>query len=96
MSNTPISEDMANKEKTWEKKVREGSLTKSIEVEQIENGFIIKVSKWGDTLKKDGTSEYINVNKKYFSKSNPLEESLDLSVEAENTAKGLGIDLFFE
>lgn len=87
---------MKNEEKVWEKRITEGQISKSLRVEQIENGFILIFQKWGDIPKKDGTSEYINITKKYFSKTNPLEEEIDLTSKAKEAAAGLGINLFFE
>ncbi len=48
-------------------------LTKSVNVEKIENGFIVSINKYG-SVKKNGKEEYIDENKKFFSKENPLEK----------------------
>jgi len=51
-------------------------ITKSVDVEEIENGFIVCINKYGikssgeDCSECDG--EYINETKKFYSKENPL------------------------
>lgn len=67
----------------------EGKLTKSISVEQVENGFIINIEKYGDIPKKNcscsgscNCTEWFNETKRYISKTNPL--SKDKKKETEN------------
>jgi len=53
--------------KKWSKSIEKDGTTKSVSVEQCENGFIICISEWGD---KDG--HWKDDNKKYISTTNPL------------------------
>jgi hypothetical protein len=51
-------------------------ITKSVNVEEIENGFIVSIHKYGMKSSEEGCSncdsEYIDENKKFYSKENPL------------------------
>jgi hypothetical protein len=51
-------------------------ITKSVDVEEIENGFIVTINKYGIKPSKEGCSEcdgeYINETKRFYSKENPL------------------------
>jgi len=52
----------------WEKSTTDANgLRKSVSVEEVENGFIISMDKYGDV---DG--KYISECKKFISKENPL------------------------
>ena len=52
-----------------EKTIKKGKMTKRICVDQVENGFIISISKWGE----DGKGNYIDECKKFISSTNPFE-----------------------
>lgn len=61
---------MENKHKRWEKSESVNGMTKRVCVEQVENGYIITMEKYGS----EGDSEkYTSDCKKYISKKNPLE-----------------------
>lgn len=51
-------------------------ITKSVNVEEIENGYIVSIHKYGMKLSKEGCSEceaeYIDETKRFYSKENPL------------------------
>jgi hypothetical protein len=70
--------------KTWRKSVDINGLSKSVEVRQIENGFIVKYCKYG---KEEGSEEYIDYTKEWFSKTNPLETGIEDSKEAASLLK---------
>ena len=51
-------------------------ITKSVNVEEIENGYIVSIHKYGMKPSKEGCSEceaeYIDETKRFYSKENPL------------------------
>jgi len=69
---------MANDKKRWEKSETSDGITKRVSVEQVENGYIVTMEKYGRPFMSDGDSDeddskYTNECKKYISKKNPLE-----------------------
>lgn len=64
---------MADDKKRWEKSETADGITKKVCVEQVENGYIITMEKYGRASIDDDDSKYINDCKKYISKKNPLE-----------------------
>jgi hypothetical protein len=52
-----------------EKTIKKGKITKRICVDQVENGFIISISKWGN----DESGNYVDECKKFISATNPFE-----------------------
>jgi len=72
------------------KSLQKDGMTYEITVEEVEGGYIITKSMWGDKKldkPKDGrTTEYISKEKKYVSSTNPfdkdkeVEEELDFSL----------------
>lgn len=64
-----IEKTMDSKHKRWEKSETADGITKRVCVEQVENGFIITMEKYGSGSDEKYTSEC----KKYISKKNPLE-----------------------
>jgi hypothetical protein len=64
-----IQKTMDNKHKRWEKSETTDGITKRVCVEQVENGFVITMEKYGSSSDEKYTSEC----KKYISKKNPLE-----------------------
>ena len=66
-------------------------ITKEVNVEEIENGFIVSIHKYGMKTPEKGCSEcdaeYMDETKKFYSKENPLnkeaekEEERDMSRE---------------
>jgi len=81
--------------KTWEKSIKENNITKKILVEEIENGFLVTISKYGDVKTKTG-NRWINEERKYYSETNPLDVKVDATQMAKETAKALGVDSIFE
>jgi hypothetical protein len=66
---------MADDKKRWEKSETSDGITKRVSVEQVENGYIVTMEKYGRPSG-DGDeddSKYTNDCKKYISKKNPLE-----------------------
>jgi len=61
---------MEHKNKRWEKSESSNGMTKRVCVEQVENGYIITMEKYGSQGDSD---KYTNECKKYISKKNPLE-----------------------
>lgn len=53
--------------KTWAKSTEKDGYTKRVKVSEIENGFLVCLEEYGE---KDG--KYVDTNKKYYSKTNPL------------------------
>lgn len=51
-------------------------ITRSVNVEEIENGYIVNIHKYGMKPSKEGCSEcdseYIDETKRFYSKENPL------------------------
>lgn len=85
---------MADKKdyKVWSKEIRTpDGITKTLRVEEIENGFLITLSKFGEG--KDG--DWTDAHKKVFSKENPFEsEPKDKESENLESMKVFSNDLF--
>lgn len=66
---------MADDKKRWEKSETSDGITKRVSVEQVENGYIVTMEKYGRPSMGDGDDDdkYTNECKKYISKKNPLE-----------------------
>lgn len=52
------------------KSLEKDGITTSIEVKQVENGYIVTVNEYGE----DKKGKWFNNDKQYISKTNPLEE----------------------
>ena len=80
------------KKARWSKSIEVNGITKSLTVREVENGFIVEQSTYGrDTTKKD--SEYMDENKTYVTKTNPL-EGKEADEDKDNdpfTLKGLDV-----
>jgi len=61
---------MDNNKKRWEKSETANGVTKRVCVEQVENGFVITMEKYGSSGEDE---KYTSECKKYISKKNPLE-----------------------
>lgn len=67
-----------------EKTIKIGDITKSVCVEEVENGFIVTIDKYG--YKGEGENrEYYSECKKYISEKNPLEGETETKEESEKT-----------
>jgi hypothetical protein len=64
---------MADDKKRWEKSETADGITKRVIVEQVENGYIVTMEKYGRSSQDSDDSKYTNDCKKYISKKNPLE-----------------------
>jgi hypothetical protein len=66
---------MTHDKKRWEKSESADGITKRVSVEQVENGYIVTMEKYGKPCIDDDKddSKYTNDCKKYISKKNPLE-----------------------
>ena len=64
-------------------------ITKSVRVEQVENGYIITVSKYG---KLEGSDDYIDEHKKFISTKNPFEKKGDDDAEVDMPDVGALLD----
>lgn len=84
----------SSKEKkyTFSKRIRKGDITKELQVEQVENGFIITISEDGYKTNAKGERNYYDTRKKYISEINPLEdkkEKKESDTEESNEGKTL-------
>lgn len=69
---------------TYTKRYEEDGLSKCITVEEVENGFVVRVSEYGYKKNgKEGKEEYIDINKTFISKTNPLAEEETKSYKEE-------------
>ncbi len=76
MKNYPIKETPNKKEyKFWEKSERSDDSSKTMCVEEIENGFLVKITK--ETF---GT-KFSHDCKKWYSETNPLEKEQPINKE---------------
>jgi hypothetical protein len=67
-------DNMSNDKKRWEKSETADGITKRVTVEQVENGYIVTMEKYGiPSMDDKDDSKYTNDCKKYISKKNPLE-----------------------
>ena len=64
---------MTHDKKRWEKSETADGVTKRVSVEQVENGYIVTMEKYGKLSVDEDDSKYTNDCKKYISKKNPLE-----------------------
>jgi hypothetical protein len=64
---------MSHDKKKWEKSESADGITKRVSVEQVENGYIVTMEKYGKLSVDEDDSKYTNDCKKYISKKNPLE-----------------------
>ncbi len=64
---------MSDNKKRWEKSESADGITKRVSVEQVENGYIVTMEKYGKLSVDEDDSKYTNDCKKYISKKNPLE-----------------------
>ena len=65
---------MSHDKKRWEKSETADGITKRVTVEQVENGYIVTMEKYGrPSMSDEDDSKYTNDCKKYISKKNPLE-----------------------
>jgi len=62
--------------KSWRKSIDKDGIHKSVSVEEAENGFVIRLCKYGD---EDG--KYMNDEKVYISTKNPLEDADEVNEE---------------
>jgi len=66
--------NMSDDKKRWEKSETSDGITKRVSVEQVENGYIVTMEKYGKpSMDDEDDSKYTNDCKKYISKKNPLE-----------------------
>jgi hypothetical protein len=65
-----IQKTMDKKHNRWEKSETSDGITKRVCVEQVENGFVITMEKYGSSSIDE---KYTSECKKYISKKNPLE-----------------------
>ena len=69
--------------RVWSRRVEESGMSRSVRVEEIDNGFIVEMNESGS---KDG--KYFDKTKKYYSKENPLANmSPDIDDNIEDSIK---------
>ena len=91
-----IGMERSNKKDIWEKSITKDNITKRMKVEEIENGFLICISKNGEQKDQQGNITYIDKIVRYYAKTNPLDTEPDTVALAEATAKSLGVDSIFD
>ena len=74
MNNTDKSVEISTRDnnKEWRYSSEKNGITKSCCVKQVENGYTVRISKYGRPNDKED-SEYIDESKEFISKVNPLE-----------------------
>lgn len=70
----------SKKKQTWRKSVEKNGISKSVEVEEVENGFVVTVSESGENK-----GMWTHESKRYICKNNPLE--MEDAVSEEMDAK---------
>lgn len=77
------SNEETKRPRVWSRRVEENGMSRSVRVEEIDNGFIIEMNESGC---KDG--KYFDKTKKYYSKENPLANmSPDIDDNIEDSIK---------
>lgn len=82
MESKKVSINMNSNLTSWSKTITDGKLTRRVEVQKVENGYIITMNKYGRPTEK---SDYIDETKKYISKTNPLEDKVIVNEEKSGT-----------
>lgn len=82
-------ESIKEKKYTVSKRIRKGDTTKELQVEQVENGFIITISEDGYKINSKGDKEYYDTRKKYISETNPLETDKESKEKEEKESSSL-------
>lgn len=77
-----ISEHVRDEKVSYSKTYEEGDITKSINVQEVENGFVVRVSEHGYKGKGD-KREWFDETKTYISTVNPLEEKEEKNYKEE-------------
>lgn len=72
------------KYKRWEKSETADGMTKRVSVEEVENGFVITMEKYGQSGEDE---KYTNECKKYISKTNPLKAEDEKTEEKSDEEK---------
>jgi hypothetical protein len=80
-----LTEDVKKTYASWRKETRSDDVTISINVEEAENGFVIRVSKYGSFGK---NKSYKDISKTFISKTNPLSDK-DLKEESDDILDNL-------
>lgn len=83
-----ISITKSEKGSSWRYENEVNGITKCVRVEQVENGFVITISKYGYPKDvKDG--KYIDERKVYISEENPLKDMASENKEEKGKDKGI-------
>lgn len=80
-----LKSDVKKTYASWKKETRSDNVTTCIHVEEAENGFVIRLSKYGSFGK---NKEYKDISKTYISKTNPLSDS-DMKEESDEIMDNL-------
>lgn len=76
--------EVTKRPKVWTRRVEESGMSRSVRVEEIDNGFIVEMNEYGDR----GDGKYFDKTKKYYSKENPLASmSPDIDDNIEDSIK---------
>jgi len=73
-------ENESNKKKTWSHSIETNGFTKSVKVQEVENGFIIRKCIYGSKSESD---KYIDEEKTWISNDNPLAEEKKADIKKE-------------
>ena len=91
MSDTNKSIEMStrNDGKEWSYSLEKDGITKRCTVKEVENGYTVKINKYGYSKNKNGEEgEYMDETKEFISTQNPLEaENIEESI---SDAEALG------
>ena len=85
MSELKASPSEKEEKKRWSKSISKNGESKSVEVREIENGFLVMVSKDGKNSK--GDWEYLS--REFYSKTNPLEDEEDILTSEEKSIRDM-------
>lgn len=70
--NITIKNNIMKQYKTWKKSSEIDGMSKSIEVKEAENGFVISIHKSGFDRKENSPESYVDEYKCWISTENPL------------------------
>lgn len=79
-------EKNSKKNRRWSKSTENNGVSTTISVEEVENGFIVTLNKYGHDLKETSKNKYIDIHKRWISKENPLKDDDEIE-------ESLGFDL---
>ena len=71
----PMVESSEKKKETWSQSAKKGNLTRSINVEKLDNGgYLVTIEMYGYKPDDKKQEKYISSTSKLYSETNPLDE----------------------